>query len=422
MVQVGTQVLERKPMHISKVPNSNSRISRRALLFGAGSGLASSILFSSEKAGAMPTQLMATSNVDSGALQIAIDYFRARANVIGGGKFGDFSKFFNPDVKETIDFELERYGKLSSLGSSNSWNGIIEHVSSEPQIMSATQIGSNIRLLVRDWTAINWRPAPPLIPIERSPAEWEFVRRDPVRYGLNDTSWTQTDSGFGTTHFLTLGKSNGTWSIFSDAYDEGIVGGTSPDYSFDLDSWAVGQVPKSIDSQSLKSRIQRSRPELPKSKYFSTHTFDYNAAAAYAIYWAYKYNSAYQNWGSTNTDCANFVSQSFIAGGYPTDGSWSPYSFAWVNNTGLRDWLINSGRGHDESASMLGLADCVNYDWSNNGSLDHIALVTSIPGSVPLVSCHTTSQRNVPYSSIYYAGYMPNQSKKYTGTWLYYPA
>lgn len=401
---------------------SDSNVSRRALLLGVGGGLASALLMSSEMASALVTNPTGTSSVNPDAVRTALDYLRSRANVKNGGFSGDLLKFFRPDAKGAIDFELTRFGELSMLGSANRWNGVIDSVASQPQIISAIQNGSSVSLLVKDWTAIKWRPAPPLVPVERSPEEWAFVRKDPVRYGLDTPSWTSTDSGFGTTHLLTLENDNGQWLITKDGYNEGILGGTSPDFSADLETRVASQAFLPSNSTSLKAKTQPRRLEVPNSANLTTHTFDYNAAMAYAIKWASSYNPAYQNWGSTNADCANFVSQSFIAGGYPTDGTWSAYTYAWVNNTGLRDWLINSGRGHDETASMLGLADCVNYDWTNDGTLDHIALVTSIPGSVPLVSCHSAWQLNVPYNAIYYSGYMPNQTRKYTGTWLYYPA
>lgn len=135
--------------------------------------------------------------------------------------------------------------------------------------------------------------------------------------------------------------------------------------------------------------------------------------------WANSYNSAYTSYSA---DCANFVPQSFKAGGYPNDGSWSPYTYAWVNNTGLRNWLISSGRGHNSSIGAMGYADAINYDWENNGSLDHIVIVTNFSsGGSPLVCSHTGAAYEVPYDSYYRSAY-PNMSLKFTSTYLYYSA
>jgi hypothetical protein len=203
------------------------------------------------------------------------------------------------------------------------------------------------------------------------------------------------------------------------------LAGSSPDYSAELESQATNQASRTFGSTSLGAKFLSPSQISPASANLTTHTFDYQAAISFAFLWWNSYNPGYPNWGP-DADCANFVSQSFASGGgYPTDGTWyvaGSASYAWVNNIGLRNWLISSGRGHDETASMLGLADCVNYDWTNDGVLDHIALVTDIVGGVPLVTCHSAPKLQVPYNAIYGSGYMTTQTRKYTGTWLYYPA
>lgn len=400
----------------------NHSLSRRSLLLGVGGGAVVSLLSSSGVAHALVNQISTSTKLDPEAALVLKDYFGARVGGRVGGNLKNVLQFISPDSRNLMDFESTRFGALSSLGSANRWNGAIDRVSSELRVLSTTQNGVSVQVLVQDWTAINWRPAPPLVPIERSPEEWAFVRKDPVRHGLNVPSWTPTESGFGTTHLVTLENVNGHWMITKDGYNEGVLGGTSPDYSTVSESQALGQASPYSGSNSLRAKIQPARQGPSKSASLTTHLFNWQAAMNYAIYWADKYNPAYQNWGSTNHDCANFVSQSYFAGAYPTDGTWSPYTSAWINNTALRNWLISSGRGFDESYIVLGLADSVNYSWDGSGTLDHIAMVTSIVNSVPLVSCHSAWQRNVPYNQIYYPGYMPNQTRKYTGTLAYYQA
>ena len=128
-------------------------------------------------------------------------------------------------------------------------------------------------------------------------------------------------------------------------------------------------------------------------------------------------NPAYQNFLSTNSDCANFVSQCFAAGGYAYDGTWYPYTSAWAGNWALHNWLLSSGRGYAQtSASILGYADIVNYDWEGNGSFDHVAIVTALPG--PLISSHTKNHRNVPWS--YPASIYPHPQFSFASTHVYY--
>lgn len=142
-------------------------------------------------------------------------------------------------------------------------------------------------------------------------------------------------------------------------------------------------------------------------------TFDWYSAYQYGLYWAYLRNGAYT---SFSQDCANFVSQCWKAGGYPNDGTWSPYTNAWVNNVSLRSWLIASGRGFVSNEGALGYADIVNFDWTSDGTFDHVAIVTNQPTT--LVSCHTTDAKNVTIQ--YLASIYPNPSFEYAGTHIYY--
>lgn len=272
---------------------------------------------------------------------------------------------------------------------------------------------------MRDWTAINWRSAPALKPIERTPEEEAIVCKDPTRCGLNIPAWKPIESGFGTEHLMTLEFINNRWLITQDGYDESTLMGSSPDYFPNFGTNIRSNPPLMSGFGSLKAKSSPATLFQPKTASLTSYTFDYMAAAIYAEYWANNYNSAYTSYES---DCANFVSQSFTAGGYPNDGSWSPYIHAWVNNSGLRNWLISSGRGHDSSLGAIGYADAINYDLTNYGSLDHVVIVTDWNSSgTPLICSHTGAPRRVPYYSYYISAY-PNMSLKFTSTYLYYSA
>lgn len=143
--------------------------------------------------------------------------------------------------------------------------------------------------------------------------------------------------------------------------------------------------------------LLRSDSPQQSAKNYLGLTFNWAAAVNYAIDWGGSArNSNYTDY--TPADCANFVSQCFKAGGYPNDGSWSAYTYAWVNNMGLRNWLIASGRGISQVESLLGYADIINYDWENDGIFDHVAIITGL--SPICVTCHTKDALNAPYKSI----------------------
>lgn len=399
----------------------NYSLTRRSLFLGIGGGAVLSLLSGSELAHALQNQPISSLQLDPAAIEVLKEYLRTRARVADGGRLNDVLQFINPERRNLIDFESARFDALSTLGSPSRWNGTIDQVSSQSRIIDAFQNGSNATVLLKDWTSINWRPAPPLVPIERSPVEWSLVRKDPLRYGLNVPSWTPTESGFATIHLITLENVHGRWLVTSDGYNEFTLAGSSPDYSADLEAQASSQSSEAFGSTSLRAKIQPSNKKLPKAENLTSYTFDYQAAITYARTYYLNYNPNYRNLNSVGGDCANFVSQSFKAGGYPNDGTWYPYSSAWVNNLNLRNWLINSGRGHDSSLGGTGLADIINYDWTNNGSLDHVALVTDIVGGVPMVTGHNTDEYNKPYYS-WFIGSAPGMTMKYTGTYLYYSA
>jgi len=62
-----------------------------------------------------------------------------------------------------------------------------------------------------------------------------------------------------------------------------------------------------------------------------------------------KYNNAQYSLFTCN-DCTNYVSQALRAGGIPTTADWAPYTYDWVNVTGLLDYLATNGIGTDNQA------------------------------------------------------------------------
>jgi hypothetical protein len=399
-----------------RVSKTNS-FSRRTLLTGLG-GIAGSAFFLENSQAASVSN--STPGLDPNVLNATFQYLFARTNPAVGGTPATLSKYFSPGSKSELDFEVTRFSELSNLGASNRRNGKIDQLHSQPQLLASTSGGNFAQVIVSDWTEVDWRPAPPINAIIRNSQELAIVASDPIRYGLNNPSWMPTKSGFESTHLITLEKVAGSWIVTSDTYSDPTIIGNSPNYSPSLIQDALQSAGITQGGNFLRAKSAPGKVPTQHQSDLTSHTFDYISAVNYAHTYAKSYNGAYTNFSPD--DCTNFVSQCFVAGAYPTDSSWYKYSTSWKLNSALRSWLISSGRGHDETSSMLGLADCVNYDWTNDGVLDHMAIVTSIVGGTPLVCCHSAAQYDVPYNQIYAPGYMPSQTRKYTGTYLYYSA
>jgi VanZ family protein len=91
-----------------------------------------------------------------------------------------------------------------------------------------------------------------------------------------------------------------------------------------------------------------------------------------------------------DTDCVNFASQSLIARGWTQSDEWwhsnaagvHSYSPAWISSGAMASWLA----GHPELAESLddsqraavALGDIVQFDWDDNGTVDHTGIVNRI--------------------------------------------
>jgi cell wall-associated NlpC family hydrolase len=151
------------------------------------------------------------------------------------------------------------------------------------------------------------------------------------------------------------------------------------------------------------------------------------AAAQYAdTYWS-TYNSAYPSFANKGGDCTNFVSQALLAGGIQmrTSGTGNAawymlqnhkrysYSVSWVNaqddSVFLSQYLPGVTKIADVYAPKPGdlvsdgdaqPGDVVLYDWNNDGTFDHEAIVTATDNTTNAdgtvnydeVDAHTTNR------------------------------
>lgn len=380
-------------------------LSRRSLLASAR-GVALGLVASAGRAsslGAPASQFQNPGEV-AVATSAAISYLNSRASVTTTNAFEDVSKWVSPDRPDLIDFERNRFDKLGALGSAPEWNGIIERIWSDATVLDCSATSGAVHLSIRDWTGIQWRPAPVLK--HRTREEEALAQRFPEKYGLSLPEYQLTDSGIGTRHDLMMVLTNRGWLVAKDGYEDNLARGTSPDYIVAPNSSNL------IAATSSKELHATTPPSASKNSLGLM--FDWYSAYQYGLYWAKSRNI--NQYTTFTNDCANFVSQCFKAGGYPNDDTWWPYTGAWVNNVSLRSWLLSSGRGYVSNEAALGYADIVNFDWTSDGVFDHVAIVTAQPTT--LVSCHTTDNRNVTIQ--YLASIYSHPSFEFAGTHVYY--
>jgi hypothetical protein len=118
---------------------------------------------------------------------------------------------------------------------------------------------------------------------------------------------------------------------------------------------------------------------------------DVDRQLEYAMKWWHVYNVAeYGNMNAIGGDCANFTSQTLIARGwkqrsdwYNTDGG-SSHSSTWTYCPSFDPWLTTNGaalgltRRSLSERDKVKVGDIVFYDWNNNGSPDHVTVVSQV--------------------------------------------
>lgn len=152
--------------------------------------------------------------------------------------------------------------------------------------------------------------------------------------------------------------------------------------------------------------------------------YDREAAASWAMYNAYEPELL-------PTDCTWFVSRALWVGGLPQSYEWTGESTdfslladklifpgptkAAAHADTLINYLINNGLAYrsgqpinwqDQTADGASLGDIIAYDWYNqfdgttaaDGTIDHVAIVTSFDGIYPYVSQHTPAQSSRGWS------------------------
>ena len=236
----------------------------------------------------------------------------------------------------------------------------------------------------------------------------------------------QSTEASGVDHTVSLQRVAGTWQVVGDSY----IDDMTPAY---LE--AAGASPAEVRGAVRRLERAASRPlaasgnERPcvatasgMRRYTDILTYSRDAAAGYADRYAISYNPGYVRFGA---DCANFASQGGRAGGMPvTSGDFSngwwyngrgtsstaddSYSLSWINVPKQMGYWDGSRTDWVTSISGLGKGDFVYYDWSGDGSWDHVAVVAgSNSAGQKVVDAHTTDY----YRTYWKMGYSSTKYK-----------
>ena len=221
---------------------------------------------------------------------------------------------------------------------------------------------------------------------------------------------TDTD-GEGLDHVLTLVHRHGRWLVAADRYTSDLTPRL-------LEAAGAPAATVAAAASRLERRVRSLPATVPPAPaagaagpdYVAQLSYDRAAAKAYADRYALSYNPSYT---SFSADCANFGSQVMFAGGYPQFGStyasgwWydkngtsapgnDAYSHAWIavaNQQGA--WNV---RYTDFVSSISGVTtgDFIYYDWTGDGTWDHVAeLVGTNSAGQKVVDAHTTDHYHV---------------------------
>jgi hypothetical protein len=328
------------------------------------------------------------------------------------GNANDLDMLYDPANKALLAFEKER-ARFYRDGLGAIWGGstILDYTTTA-QLLDLAVSGATATVRLYERTSVRWLARPQPIPAEGQAAR----QREPERYRPAPTGpQGETTTTLGVRHEVTLVKGAGGWRVAKDAFDETPIYLRSPDVV--PGSWVEirrgGPAPGSAAAPTAADAT-------PDTMVAAMATYNPALAVQAAQNNCTAYNSAFCSWSHCYTDCANFVSQCFLAGGMPQGGGWSvnyqgcpcvgPYmpsvgyhgSPTWVNNQALRDWVNapGAGRGYPVANQwQVGAGDIINYQiGSTGGTVDHVVIVTGMNANGPVVCSHTNDMCNGPWT------------------------
>lgn len=250
--------------------------------------------------------------------------------------------------------------------------------------------------------------------IEENKIVVSVYERTMIEYSAADGTGATDVMGYGTDHILTLELISGEFQVVADSYDERFITGAC--------SHDIVQEEENVTDELKASSWSNELPlyeETSVAVNAVSASYDVDAAVQYANLHCgvsengeeYAYNPDYL---AFEGDCANFLSQCLVAGGFTTDSIWYAYSDCWVNARYLAYYL--TGRLGEVGYSAAGLGygyAAVNSSYSNvyrgnpvywlnpvgSSSSGHqmICVGTNTLGQ-PVVNAHTNDAYRMPVS------------------------
>jgi hypothetical protein len=337
--------------------------------------------------------------------------YAQRAQAMSTGDTALLDALYDPSSATLLAFEKER-ARFYHTGLGPKWAGsqMLDYTTSA-KLLDLTLSGGTATARIYARTTFQWIARPVSISAEAQAAH----QRQPERYRLVPMGPRgEITSSVGTRHEITLIKGATGWRLAKDAFDERPIYLASPDLV--PGSWAEiqrgGPEPGSIPAPAAADVA--SDPQLSMMATYNPSLAVQSAQSNCGVY-----NYQFCAYNSCGGDCANFVSQCFLAGGMPQGGGWgvsgpggcrcggSGYdgSNTWINNWMLRDWINdpNAGRGAPAPGGQdgwqhVGAGDIINYQFAYKGyqsEPDHVVIVSGWTASGPVICAHDTDHCNV---------------------------
>lgn len=410
--------------HIAPSPSERAITRRRLIRLAGLAGVGATA------AALEPTQARLALAQDTSPEAFLADAYARRIAAMNTGDTRMLDGIYDTANPLLASFEAER-ARFFRGGLGQRWEGTPLLFDSSISVVSLDESPGEVRARIYEWIRVQWvQDVHQIDPIMQA-----NMRKDPGRYVSRLTKGPRGEivSGMGYPHEVVLTRHASGWRIARDQHDEVDLNGHSPD----LVPGSFAAIVTGRPSQGLftgNGYSQQPPPSkgpglaMPTSRPLASWSYDRNSAISYAHSFCdpsagHNYNSTYCSWGCAGVDCANFVSQCFNAGYIPTDGTWnSTYgtcgngcspttavkgNSTWINNISLRNWVLNSTKGTNfgtasSNINYMGYGDLINYDWSSDGILDHITIVSS-PGneSSALICSHTFDKCDY----VWHAGY-----------------
>ena len=237
-----------------------------------------------------------------------------------------------------------------------------------------------------------------------------------------DRKGRSNTEGEGLDHIVTLVAGRNRWLVARDAYVSDLTprlleaaGAPAASVTAASDRLEARAHPASQTTPTATPLVDAPPASAPLTAglrlgYVDKLSYDHNAAKAYADKYALSYNPTYVHFSA---DCANFGSQVMFAGGYPHFGStyaagwWydkngtnapadDSYSHAWIAVANQQAAWTLDYTDFVTSISGVERGDFVYYDWTGNGTWDHVAeLAGTNSAGQKVVDAHTTDHYHV---------------------------